>query len=89
MTVHGLGLTEHVQGTEAVMCLINLALLTGNIGSPGTGVNPLRGQNNVQGAAQMGCDPSMSHRRCLPRDGTQRRSRPSGVRQSRRPTGST
>lgn len=55
---HGLGLTEHVQGTEGVMCLINLALLTGNLGKPGTGVNPLRGQNNVQGAAHMGCDPS-------------------------------
>jgi formate dehydrogenase major subunit len=57
MTVHGLGLTEHVQGTDGVMALINLALLTGNIGRPGTGVNPLRGQNNVQGAAQMGCEP--------------------------------
>ena len=59
MTVHGLGLTEHVQGTESVMCLINLALITGNVGRPGTGVNPLRGQNNVQGAALMGCDPSI------------------------------
>lgn len=57
MSFHGLGLTEHTQGTEGVMCLINLALLTGNLGRPGTGVNPLRGQNNVQGAAQMGCDP--------------------------------
>lgn len=54
---HGLGLTEHVQGTEAVMCLINLALLTGNLGKAGCGINPLRGQNNVQGAAVMGCDP--------------------------------
>jgi formate dehydrogenase major subunit len=59
LSVHGLGLTEHVQGTESVMCLINLALITGNIGRPGTGVNPLRGQNNVQGAALMGCDPSI------------------------------
>ena len=55
---HGLGMTEHVQGTEGVMCLVNLALLTGNIGRPGTGVNPLRGQNNVQGSAHMGCEPS-------------------------------
>jgi formate dehydrogenase major subunit len=55
---HGLGLTEHVQGTEGVMALVNLALLTGNVGGPGTGVNPLRGQNNVQGSAHMGCDPS-------------------------------
>ena len=59
MCFHGLGLTEHVQGTEGVMCVVNLALLTGNIGRPGTGVNPLRGQNNVQGAAQMGCDPGI------------------------------
>ncbi|HEY8944815.1 MAG TPA: formate dehydrogenase subunit alpha [Polyangiaceae bacterium] len=55
---HGLGLTEHTQGTEAVMALVNLALLTGNIGKPGAGVNPLRGQNNVQGSAHMGCEPS-------------------------------
>jgi len=54
---HGLGATEHVQGTETVMCIANLAVLTGNLGLPGTGVNPLRGQNNVQGAAQMGCEP--------------------------------
>ncbi|HEX7516647.1 MAG TPA: formate dehydrogenase subunit alpha [Chthoniobacterales bacterium] len=57
MCFHGLGMTEHVQGTEGVMCLVNLALLTGNFGKPGSGVNPLRGQNNVQGSAQMGCDP--------------------------------
>ena len=57
MSVHGLGLTEHVQGTDGVMALVNLALLTGNIGRPGGGVNPLRGQNNVQGAAHMGCEP--------------------------------
>jgi formate dehydrogenase major subunit len=59
MSVHGLGLTEHVQGTDGVTALINLALLTGNIGKPGAGVNPLRGQNNVQGAAHMGCDPGV------------------------------
>lgn len=57
LCVHGLGVAEHVQGTEGVMCLVNLALLTGNLGRPGTGVNPLRGQNNVQGSAQMGCAP--------------------------------
>ncbi|NVI97864.1 formate dehydrogenase subunit alpha [Myxococcus sp. AM009] len=57
MMVHGLGMTEHVQGTESVMTLINLALLTGNLGGPGTGVNPMRGQNNVQGSAHMGCEP--------------------------------
>ncbi|HEX6622925.1 MAG TPA: formate dehydrogenase subunit alpha [Pyrinomonadaceae bacterium] len=57
MCFHGLGVTEHTQGTEGVMCLVNLALLTGNLGQPGSGINPLRGQNNVQGAAHMGCDP--------------------------------
>ena len=56
---HGLGVTEHTQGTEGVMCLVNLALLTGNLGKPGAGINPLRGQNNVQGAAHMGCDPGI------------------------------
>ena len=59
MSVHGLGLTEHVQGTDGVTALINLALLTGNVGKVGAGVNPLRGQNNVQGAAHMGCDPGV------------------------------
>jgi len=58
ISFHGLGLTEHHQGTEAVMCLVNLALLTGNLGLAGAGVNPLRGQNNVQGAAHMGCEPA-------------------------------
>lgn len=59
MALHGLGMTEHLQGTEGVMTIVNLALLTGNIGKPGTGVNPLRGQNNVQGSAHMGCDPGI------------------------------
>lgn len=58
MMFHGLGVTEHEQGTEGVMLLVNLALLTGNIGKRGAGVNPLRGQNNVQGSAHMGCEPS-------------------------------
>jgi formate dehydrogenase major subunit len=58
MCFHGLGVTEHLQGTEGVMALINLALLTGNLGKPGSGINPLRGQNNVQGSAHMGCDPA-------------------------------
>lgn len=58
MIFHGLGATEHTQGTEGVRCLANLALLTGNVGKPGTGENPLRGQNNVQGSAHMGCEPS-------------------------------
>jgi formate dehydrogenase major subunit len=58
MCFHGLGVTEHTQGTDSVMALVNLALLTGNFGRPGTGVNPLRGQNNVQGSAHMGCEPN-------------------------------
>ncbi len=57
MSFHGLGVTEHSQGTFGVMLVANLALLTGNIGKPGSGVNPLRGQNNVQGAADMGVQP--------------------------------
>lgn len=58
MIFHGLGMTEHTQGTEGVRCLVNLALLTGNLGKAGSGENPLRGQNNVQGSAHMGCEPS-------------------------------
>ncbi len=57
MCFHGLGVTEHTQGTDAVMTLVNLALLTENLGKPGSGINPLRGQNNVQGSAHMGCEP--------------------------------
>ncbi len=59
MQVHGLGVTEHFQGSEAVMLLCNLALLAGALGRGGVGVNPLRGQNNVQGAADMGCQPDL------------------------------
>ncbi len=57
LILNGLGTTEHVQGTDGVSALINLALLTGNFGKAGAGVNALRGQNNVQGAAHMGCEP--------------------------------
>ncbi|MCF6193997.1 MAG: formate dehydrogenase subunit alpha, partial [Kangiellaceae bacterium] len=57
MSFHGLGVTEHSQGSKTVMQIANLAMLTGNIGRIGVGVNPLRGQNNVQGAADMGCQP--------------------------------
>jgi len=55
---HGLGVTEHRWGSHGVIALCNLALATGNIGRPGTGINPLRGQNNVQGASDMGCLPN-------------------------------
>jgi formate dehydrogenase major subunit len=57
MSFHGLGVTEHSYGTYAVMLIADLAMITGNIGRRGVGVNPLRGQNNVQGAADMGCQP--------------------------------
>ncbi|MFT5762775.1 MAG: formate dehydrogenase major subunit [Saprospiraceae bacterium] len=57
MSFHGLGVTEHYQGTFAVMQIANLAMMTGNIGRKGVGVNPLRGQNNVQGSADMGVQP--------------------------------
>jgi formate dehydrogenase major subunit len=57
MEFHGLGVTEHTQGSKTVMLIADLAMITGNIGRPGVGVNPLRGQNNVQGAADMGCQP--------------------------------
>jgi len=54
---YGLGVTEHSQGTTTVMAIANLAMATGNIGRPGVGVNPLRGQNNVQGSCDMGSFP--------------------------------
>jgi formate dehydrogenase major subunit len=54
---YGLGVTEHSQGSTAVMGIANLAMVTGNIGRPGVGVNPLRGQNNVQGSCDMGSFP--------------------------------
>jgi len=57
MEFHGLGVTEHSQGTFAIMLISNLAMITGNIGKKGVGVNPLRGQNNVQGMADMGVQP--------------------------------
>jgi formate dehydrogenase major subunit len=57
MSFHGLGVTEHSQGTFTVMLIADLAMITGNIRRRGVGVNPLRGQNNVQGAADMGCQP--------------------------------
>src|SRR5208337_3756813 len=54
---YGLGVTEHSQGSTTVIAIANLAMATGNIGRPGVGVNPLRGQNNVQGACDMGSFP--------------------------------
>ncbi|MCD0417331.1 formate dehydrogenase subunit alpha [Rubrivivax sp. JA1024] len=54
---YGLGVTEHSQGSTTVMAIANLAMVTGNLGRPGVGVNPLRGQNNVQGSCDMGSFP--------------------------------
>ena len=54
---YGLGVTEHSQGSTTVMAIANLAMATGNLGKPGVGVNPLRGQNNVQGSCDMGSFP--------------------------------
>jgi predicted molibdopterin-dependent oxidoreductase YjgC len=55
----GMGLTQHAHGTDNISALVNLALLTGNIGKPGCGLSPLRGQNNVQGAGDMGALPNL------------------------------
>jgi len=54
---YGLGVTEHSQGSTMVMAMANLAMVTGNIGRDGVGINPLRGQNNVQGSCDMGSFP--------------------------------
>ncbi|MCT6562754.1 molybdopterin-dependent oxidoreductase, partial [Staphylococcus aureus] len=54
---YGLGVTEHSQGSTTVMAIANLAMATGNVGREGVGVNPLRGQNNVQGSCDMGSFP--------------------------------
>ncbi len=54
---YGLGVTEHSQGSTTVMAMANLAMATGNIGRDGVGINPLRGQNNVQGSCDMGSFP--------------------------------
>jgi formate dehydrogenase alpha subunit len=57
--LYAMGITQHSHGTDNVMAIANLAMLTGNIGKPGSGVNPLRGQNNVQGACDMGALPDV------------------------------
>lgn len=59
MLFYTLGITEHICGTKNVMSVANLAMLTGHLGRPGAGVNPLRGQNNVQGACDMGALPNV------------------------------
>jgi formate dehydrogenase alpha subunit len=57
--IYAMGITQHSHGTDNVMAVANLAMLTGNMGRPSTGVNPLRGQNNVQGACDMGTLPNV------------------------------
>jgi formate dehydrogenase alpha subunit len=57
--LYAMGITQHTHGTDNVLATSNLALLTGNIGKPSTGVNPLRGQNNVQGACDLGALPNV------------------------------
>ena len=57
--LYAMGITQHTHGTDNVMATANLALLTGNVGKPSTGVNPLRGQSNVQGACDMGSLPNV------------------------------
>jgi len=59
MILWGMGISQHVQGTDNARCLIALELMTGQIGRPGTGLHPLRGQNNVQGASDAGLIPMM------------------------------
>lgn len=59
MIFYTLGITEHICGTHNVMSIANLAMLTGHMGRPGVGVNPIRGQNNVQGACDMGALPNV------------------------------
>lgn len=59
MIFYAMGVTQHTTGTDQVKAMANLAMVTGNIGRPGTGVNPLRGQNNVQGACDMGALPNV------------------------------
>ena len=55
----GMGISQHIHGTDNARCLISLALMTGNVGRRGTGLHPLRGQNNVQGASDAGLIPMM------------------------------
>jgi len=57
--LYTMGITQHTHGTDNVLAIANLAMLTGNIGKPSSGVNPLRGQNNVQGACDMGALPNV------------------------------
>jgi formate dehydrogenase major subunit len=59
MILWGMGISQHVHGTDNARCLIALSMMTGQVGRPGTGLHPLRGQNNVQGASDVGLIPMM------------------------------
>ena len=80
MIFWGMGISQHTHGTDNARCLIALCLLTGNVGRPGTGLHPLRGQNNVQGASDAGLIPMV-----LPRLSAGRR--PRRCARSSRPPG--
>ncbi|MBI3091642.1 MAG: formate dehydrogenase subunit alpha [Candidatus Tectomicrobia bacterium] len=84
---YGLGITEHSHGSDGVRALTNLAILTGNLGKPGGGVNPLRGQNNVQGASDMGALPSTltMYQKVADEEVMQRYERAWGVSMKRQP----
>ena len=86
----GMGISQHVHGTDNARCLIALALMTGQIGRPGTGLHPLRGQNNVQGASDAGLIPMMfpDYQRVDNPGSPSRASRSSGARRSTRSRGS-
>jgi len=74
ITFWGMGMSQHVHGTDNCRCIISLALMTGNVGRPGTGLHPLRGQNNVQGASDAGLIP-MSYPGYQPVTGSEARAR--------------
>jgi len=84
MILWGMGISQHIHGTDNARCLIALALMTGQIGRPGTGLHPLRGQNNVQGASDAGLIPMMypDYQRVDNKDAQARFARAWGVPQS-------
>ena len=89
MILWGMGISQHVHGTDNARCLIALCLMTGQVGRPGTGLHPLRGQNNVQGASDSGLIPMMYPDTGASTTTTRARtSRNSGARHSIRSLGS-
>ena len=90
MILWGMGISQHVHGTDNARCLIALSMMTGQVGRPGTGLHPLRGQNNVQGACDAGLIPMMfpDYRR-VDNAGARNGSRRCGARRSTRSPGLT